>query len=142
MRSGVLAAAFAAALALLVAAPTGASTGASYGVQDDAWLLYGPGTLSSRLATLDGLGVGLVRFTLRWDQVAPTRPADPRSSSDPAYRWGAFGEVLDGLHADGIPALVTLYGAPGWANAHQGPNHLPLNGFGDFAYAAARRFPW
>ena len=29
--------------------------------------------------------------------------------------------MLDGLHALGIPALVTLYGSPGWANAHQAP---------------------
>src|SRR5437588_477005 len=86
--------------------------------------------------------VRVVRFTVRWDQVAPKRPANPRSSADPAYRWGTFGDVLDGLHALGIPVLVTLYGSPGWANGHRPPNGLPLSGFGDFAYAAARRFPW
>jgi hypothetical protein len=141
VRRGV-AAAFVTALALLGALPAHASSGAQYGIQDDAWLMYGPGTLSTRLATLDDLGVRVVRFTVRWDQVAPKRPADPRDSGDPAYHWGAFGDVLDGLHALGISALVTLYGSPGWANAHQAPNRLPLSGFGDFAYAAAGRFPW
>ena len=135
-------AAFVTALALLGALPAQASPGAQYGIQDDAWLMYGPGALSDRLALLDGLGVRVVRFTVRWDQVAPKRPADPRSSADPAYRWGTFGDVLDGLHALGIPVLVTLYGSPGWANGHQAPNRLPLSGFGDFAYAAAHRFPW
>jgi hypothetical protein len=141
-----VAAAFVTAVALLGALfgalPAHASPGAQYGIQDDAWLMYGPGTLSDRLAMLDDLGVKVVRFTVRWDQVAPKRPAHPRDSADPAYRWGAYGDVLDGLHALGIPALVTLYGSPGWANAHQAPNRLPLSGFGDFAYAAAGRFPW
>ena len=137
-----MAAAFVAALALLAAAPADASPGAQYGIQDDAWLLYGPGALSDRLTTLDDLGVQVVRFTLRWDQVAPTRPAKARSSDDPAYHWGAYGDVLDGLHELGISALVTLYGSPRWANGHGAPNKLPLSGIGDFAYAAAHRFPW
>jgi hypothetical protein len=137
-----VAVAFVTAVALIGALPAHASSGAQYGIQDDAWLLYGPGTLSNRLTMLDDLGVRVVRFTVRWDQVAPKRPANPRSSTDPAYHWGAYGDVLDGLHALGIPVLVTLYGSPGWANAHQAPNRLPLSGFGDFAYAAAGRFPW
>src|SRR5689334_7395391 len=89
-------------LAAAVAAPAGASPGARYGIMDDAWLLSGPGTLQSRVARLDGLGVHLVRFTLRWDQIALTRPADARDPNDPAYRWGQYEAVLQGLHAQGI----------------------------------------
>jgi hypothetical protein len=135
-------AAVVAAAALLAAAPAQASTSARYGIMDDAWLLSGPGTLSSRVSTLQELGVGLVRFTLRWDRIAPTRPADPRDPADDAYRWGAYGEVLDALHAAGVPTLVTLVGAPPWSNGGRPPNRLPTRGFGDFAYAAAERFPW
>src|SRR5260221_3684580 len=72
---------FLAALALVVAAPAQASHGAEFGIQDDAWLMYGPGTLPQRLTTLENLGVGVVRFTLRWDLVAAQKPADPRSPS-------------------------------------------------------------
>jgi hypothetical protein len=129
-----------AALALIVAAPARASHGAAFGIQDDAWLMYGPGTLAERLTTLQNLGVGVVRFTLRWDQVAAQKPANPRSAS--AYAWGAYGVVLDALHAQGTRVLVTLYGSPGWANGGGPPARLPSTGFGDFAYAAARRFPW
>ena len=75
-----------AALALVVAAPARGSHGAAFGIQDDAWLMYGPGTLADRLTTLENLGVGVVRFTLRWDQVAQQKPADPRSPS--GYDWG------------------------------------------------------
>jgi len=128
------------ALALCVAAPAEASRGAEFGIQDDAWLMYGPGTLADRLTTLENLGVGVVRFTLRWDQVAAQKPASPRSPS--AYDWGGYGEVLDALHAQGLRTLLTLYGSPRWANGGGAPANLPSTGFGDFAYAAARRFPW
>ena len=141
MRRGV-GAVFIAAIALAAAAPASASTGAQYGIQDDAWLMYGPGTLAERVTTLQGLGVGIVRFTLRWDAVAPTKPAQQRDPSDAAYRWGAYGDVLDTLHESGIPVLVTLWGSPRWANGGGAPNRLPVSGLGPFATAAATRFPW
>ena len=132
-----------AALALAASAtPARASAGAQFGIQDDAWLMYGPGTLESRVSTLQSLGAGIVRFTLRWDAVAPSKPAAPRSPDDPGYRWGVYGDVLDALHAAGLPVLVTIYGSPRWANGGGGPNVLPESGVGDFATAAANRFPW
>lgn len=142
MRWGVAVAVVLSAFALVAAAPAGASPGAADGIQDDAWLMYGPGTLSERVATLNGLGARLVRFTLRWDQIAPSEPANPRNPADPAYKWGQWETVLSALRAAGITELVTLYGSPSWANGGHGPNWLPQRGFGDFAYAAAQRFPW
>jgi hypothetical protein len=130
------------AISFAAAAPASASPGAQYGIQDDAWLMFGPGTLDERVTTLQGLGVGIVRFTLRWDAVAPTKPAQQRDPSDAAYRWGAYGDVLDTLHASGIPVLVTLWGSPRWANGGGAANRLPVTGFGNFAAAAAVRFPW
>jgi hypothetical protein len=129
-------------LALLGAAPALASPDAQFGIQDDAWLMYGPGTLSERLTTLDHLGTHLVRFTVRWDQIARTKPAAPRNPDDAAYTWGQFETVLRALHARGITALVTLNGSPAWANGGHAANWLPTSGFADFAYAASRRFPW
>ena len=119
-----------------------ASHHARFGVQDDAWLMYGPGTMEQRLDTLDRLGVQVVRLTLRWDEIAPTRPADERDPYDPSYRWNAFDLALRGLHRHGIEALVTIWGSPRWANGGGPANTLPLHGFGNFAYAAATRFPW
>jgi len=141
MRRGV-AAGLVVAACLAAASAAAASPGARFGIQDDAWLMYGPGTLTERITTLEGLGAGIVRFTLRWDEIAPRRPARPTDPGDAAYAWGTYGEVLDALDASGIPVLVTLWGSPRWANGGGPPNRLPRSGFGSFAAAAAVRFPW
>jgi hypothetical protein len=140
MFRGVGAVVVAAVAVAVTAASAQASSGAQFGIQDDAWLMYGPGTLAQRLTTLDNLGVGLVRLTLRFDEVAPKKPASPRSPD--GYDWGVFGETLDALHAQNMPVLITLYGSPRWANGGRSPASLPTSGFGNFAYAAAKRFPW
>jgi hypothetical protein len=128
--------------ALTAGRPAAASSYAQFGIQDDAWLMYGPGTLAHRLDTLDQLGVKVVRLTIRWDQVAPTRPATERDPFDPAYVWGAYGATLDGLHARRIRVVLTVWGSPRWANGGRAPNGLPHAGLGNFAYAASMRFPW
>ncbi len=121
-----------------------AAPGVGYGVTDDAWLLDGPGTLESRLAQLDTLGVRVVRFTLHWDQIATTEPSAPTDPSDPAYDWAAADAVLDGLHGHGIEVVLQLVGTPGWANGGLAANYAPSSAttFGAFATAAAHEYPW
>jgi hypothetical protein len=130
------------AVGALAARPAGATATARMGIQDDAWLRWGPGTLDARLETLQGLGVKTVRFTLLWSDVASKAPASPRDPADPAYDWSRFDPVLQGLHARGITPIVTIYGSPRWANGGHAPNWLPRSGFGNFAYAASKRYPW
>jgi hypothetical protein len=142
MRRLSITAALGAVLTLFLAAHASASSTMRTGIQDDAWLRWGPGTLDARLEKLDGLGVKLVRFTVVWSEAAPTKPATPRDPDDPAYDWSQFDTVLDGLRSHGMTALVTLWGAPKWSNGGRKPNWLPKSGFGDFAYAAAKRYPW
>ena len=127
-----------------LASPADASPSIRYGIQDDAWLASGPGTIESRIGQLDRLGVDVVRYTLRWDEIAPTRPRTPRSGADPAYRWGTFEVVLRQLRARRIGAVVTIVGTPRWANGGRSFQYVPSRGrdFGDFAAAAAARFPW
>jgi glycosyl hydrolase family 1 len=121
-----------------------AAPGIQYGIEDDAWVLAGPRTLNHRLDFLESLGVTTVRFSIRWDEVAPTRPLRALASTDPAYRWGGVDAVLQGLHARGIQPVVTLYGTPAWANGGRKPNVAPASAssFADFAYAAAKRYPF
>src|SRR5258705_6548044 len=78
-----------------------ASSGVRYGIQDDAWLEFGSGTLNERLAKLKRLGVPLVRFTLHWNDIARQRPKDPTSPRDRAYDWRRPDRVLHGLRRHG-----------------------------------------
>lgn len=140
-----------AALLCLGLALAGAGAGAAtstprvlYGVNDDAWLVHGSGTLESRLDDLDRLGADIVRYTIRWDRVARVQPRTPREHTDGAYRWSESDAVLRGLRRHGIQALVTLSGTPGWANGGRGSNWAPSSAqsFASFAHAAARRYSW
>jgi hypothetical protein len=135
----------AAACAFLVPAQgASASPVIKYGVQDDAWLAYGPGTVGERAAKLRAIGVSVVRYTLVWNQIAATRPADPRSPGDPAYDWGKADDVLRALRSHGIAPVVSLVGAPRWSNGGRGPSFAPRSpsAMADFATAAAKRYPW
>jgi hypothetical protein len=123
-------------LAALVAAGTAqASRYVRYGVQDDAWLEYGPGTLASRLDQLDQLGPSVVRVTVNWNEVEPRKGVDD---------WSVYDDVLNGLRKRGIAPLVTLYGTPAWANGGKGAARAPTSKwtFAGFARRAATRYPF
>jgi hypothetical protein len=114
-----------------------------YGIQDDAWLLGGPGTYNSRLRFLKGLGPDVVRVNVRWNEIARRKPARPRRHTDRAYNWDPADALLNALQDQGTSAVVTLTGTPRWANGRRDPSWAPKNPawFGSFAYAAARRYP-
>src|SRR5947207_7909188 len=114
-------------LVALFALPGAASASpyVRYGIQDDAWLQFGPGTLEQRLGRLSAIGVRLVRFSVRWDAVAAKQPADATSPDDPAYDWSGPDAVLQGLRDHGIGIVVTLLGTPSWANGGHTPNFAP-----------------
>ena len=130
----LLATVLACALCGAIASAAGASSGVRYGIQDDAWLVHGPGTLDDRLDRLDRLGVDLIRFNLHWDQIEAVRGQPVWEDSD---------AVLKGLQAHGIPAVVGLVGSPRWANGGRTPNFAPgAASFAGFARAAATRYRW
>ena len=119
-----------------LAATTGsadASTRVQFGIQDDAWLEFGPGRLADRVATLDRLGLDVVRVTLRWDRIE-VAPGE--------YQWSRPDRLLRALDARGLEPLVTIWGTPEWATDDSGPNIMPLAGddFSSFAREAARRY--
>jgi hypothetical protein len=131
-------------LALLAPAVADASSRVQYGVQDDAWLLYGPEAPAKRIQILQRLGVDVVRMTLRWDAVAQAAPAEPRNPDDPAYHWDLYDAMLQRLRAARIGVLLSLWGTPPWANEGEKPNVIPTSAtsLADFAYAVATRYPW
>ncbi len=122
----------AAALAVVAAPAASGSTGARFGIQDDAWLVHGGGTLDERLDRLEALGVDLVRFNLHWDRIEATQGT---------YAWRESDLVLNGLRSRGIPAVVGIVGSPRWANGDRAPNWAPdARSFAGFAKAAATRY--
>jgi hypothetical protein len=121
--------------ALALPGTAGAARGVEFGIQDDAWLEHGPGTLRSRVATIDRLGLDVVRVTLHWHEIE-TRPG--------RFRWQRADRLLRALRARGLDPVVTLWGTPGWANGGFGPSVAPQEG-GDlesFAETAAQRYPF
>ena len=116
MRRLTLIAAALAAFVAAAAAPAEASRYVRYGLQDDAWIAYGPGTLSSRLDTLDGMGVKLVRYTLHWHELERVRGKPD---------WAQADAILNGLRTRGMVPVVTIWGTPRWANGGQSPNWAP-----------------
>ena len=115
-----------------------ASPYVQYGIQDDAWLLGGPGTFEERLERVERLGVDVVRVNLRWNEIAARRPEKPTSHLDPAYRWNAPDVLLNGLRAHGIAPVVSLVGTPRWANGGRAANWAPRSASSFANFAAAK----
>ena len=116
----------------VLAPSAGASSGVRYGIQDDAWLLHGTGTLDQRLDRLERLGVDIVRFNLHWDQIEARKGV---------YAWEQSDLALNGLRSRGIPAVVGIVGSPRWANGGKTPNFAPsAAAMSSFARAAATRY--
>lgn len=108
--------------------------GVRFGIQDDAWLEFGPGTLANRVRQLDRLGLDVVRLTLHWHEteVSPGR-----------YDWRRSDRLLRALRARGLDPVVTLWGTPDWAGSGP-PNSPPASAqdFYRFARAAAKRYSY
>jgi hypothetical protein len=121
------------ASALVLAGVAAGSPYVRFGIQDDAWLEYGPGTLADRTAQLDELGFELVRVTLVWSEIEAVR-----GERD----WSRADRLLLALRERGLTPVVTLWGTPRWANGGRSPNWAPRSGaaFAAFAAAAARRY--
>ncbi len=135
------------ALALLIAtatllAPTASGARKMWmGFQDDRAFTE----LPDRNAWLDRAALAnatIIRTTVIWAKVAPTRPAKPGDHTDPAYDWAAVDELVRSADARNIKVLMTLLGTPPWANRGKSQNFAPrkANMFKQFAKAVATRY--
>jgi hypothetical protein len=97
----------------------------------------------SAFPTYKQLGVDVFQFQIHWDEVAPTRPANPRDPNDPAYHWGEADTIVQQAAEYGIGLAALIQRAPGWANGGRSPIWAPTTpkSFADFAYAASKRYP-
>ncbi|MGI9539396.1 MAG: hypothetical protein ACR2N6_04525 [Miltoncostaeaceae bacterium] len=118
-------------------------------LQDDQ--LYQSGVdPAARVRRMARLGARVIRVDLRWDLVAPKRPADARDHRDPAYRWQRYDRIVSAARRNGVSLLFTAWGTPAWARDRRvsttprfpGRATRPRNAadFGRFGAAAARRY--
>ncbi len=132
-------------LAALLAATLAAPAAADAAKPRRKKAMWGPVRVDgvSQFPIYRELGVGIFQYTLHWNDVAPTRPANPREPADPAYRWP---QELDFALAEarryGIKLSILLIATPKWANGGKPPNFVPFKDadFANFAEAAARRY--
>jgi len=108
--------------------------------------IWGPVTRDgvSQFPIYADLGVGIFQDWLFWDEIAPTKPADPTNPNDPAYHWPPDIDLALSEGAKyGIQVSLMLLHAPRWANGNNPPDWAPTNpsDYADFATAAARRYP-
>ena len=119
-----------------LSAPADASRFVRYGLQDDAWLVYGPGI--ARRADRQARPHRRRARPLH-DQLARDRELG-RAEPD----WERADAILRGLDKHGIVPVVTIWGTPRWANGGRSPNWAPRSKwtFAGFARRAADRYPF
>ncbi|MCW2949857.1 MAG: hypothetical protein JWN41_870 [Thermoleophilia bacterium] len=111
----------------------------------------------ARAAILDtqhGLGAGVIRFQLRFDQVAKCDPASAArtapvtSYANTCYDFSVPDAVVQGAHQRGMDVLLSIYGVPSWEFGKNfnwtGQTDADFNNFASdlaaFARAAATRY--
>ena len=84
----------------------------------------------------------MVRTTVVWAQVAPTRPTKPGDHRDPGYDWAQIDELVQNADARNIKVLMTVLGTPSWANRGKTEAFAPrkANMFKQFMKALSTRY--
>jgi hypothetical protein len=88
-----------------------------------------------------------VRINLPWAAVAGRAPADPSDPGDDAYDFRAIDAAITAARAKGLEPLLTITGAPGFAEGPGKPSSAPAGtwkpdatAYGQFARAVAIRY--
>jgi hypothetical protein len=74
-------------------------------------------------AAVDGASV--VHTTATWSQIAPTKPANPASGDDPAYKLADLDDLVFQAGLYGMRVMVNITSTPKWANGGKAPNVMP-----------------
>ena len=84
----------------------------------------------------------MIRATVVWARIAPTKPAKPGNHNDPAYQWANLDELVQNANARNIEVLMTIFGTPSWANGGKPEAFAPrkANMFKQFTKALATRY--
>jgi aryl-phospho-beta-D-glucosidase BglC (GH1 family) len=118
-----------------------AATRMPIGFQDDPSFRWN----EDRLESLDYAGeanASIIRATVDWRAIAPTRPARATNPFDPAYRLDDLDDMIRQAQSRGIEVTLTIWGTPKWANGGKLPNVPPKKpaDLQNFARAIADRY--
>lgn len=109
------------------------------GFEDEESMLFKPYRERMRERTGEA-GMNIIRVQMLWWAVAPRRPDNPSSASDPTYNWEPYDELIKQAQRQGQEVMLAIYGTPAWAGP--GRNRPPSN-LGEltaFARAVADRY--
>jgi hypothetical protein len=97
---------------------------------------------ASMLDEASQANASVVRTTVYWNRISPTRPANAANPFDSAYRWDDLDDLVRSAQFRGMEVLLTIWGTPDWANGGKGANVAPANtsALTAFARALASRY--
>jgi hypothetical protein len=132
------------AVVVLIAIPAGTAKALPrmpVGFYDDPSFRWSP-TPTVNLAAAQKANASIIHVLADWSQIAPTKPASALNGNDPAYQISDLDALLESAAKYDLQVLVTISGAPKWANGDQTPNHPPknLNDLTQFAHMLAARY--
>jgi hypothetical protein len=131
----------------LVAAGAAAGKGLTTGFADSLFQDPSAAVRNHWLKRAHNAGSKLVRLNVLWAQVAPSKPASPRSPGDPAYQFGGLDAAVKSAKRHHMKVLMTVLDAPVWAEGPHRPGSADpgtwrpkAKAFGAFGHALAKRY--
>jgi hypothetical protein len=107
-------------LAAVAAAPAGAARPLTLGFGDGIFSAPASESAPWFQRAVDS-GSTVVREGNGWASLSPRRPVSPADPADPAYRWQSLDDEVRNAAAHGLSPIISLTGAPAWAEGPQRP---------------------
>jgi hypothetical protein len=92
-------------------------------------------------------GGSIARLTVRWSDIAPSRPLNAADPADPTYDFSVLDGAVRDATARGLNPILMILTAPAWAEGSGRPGNVPPGtwrpdpgAYGQFATAVARRY--
>jgi Glycosyl hydrolase catalytic core len=112
------------ALLAIPAATVHAAQRMPIGFFDDPSFRWSP-TRVQNLQRAQVEGASIIHTTATWPSLAPTKPANPSSGDDPAYKLSDLDELVFQSGLYGMRVMINITGTPKWANGGKAPNVMP-----------------
>jgi hypothetical protein len=100
------------------------------------------GNPGANLARAAAAHASIIHTLANWAAIAPRRPRDPLDGNDRAYHLADLDALVRSAGRYDLRVMITITGAPRWANGDQSPNHPPLQmkWLTEFAQMLAQRY--